>query len=114
VIPSSDPPSPFRPATDGVTVSLRVTPKAGRNRIEGIVAEADGGQALKVAVTAAPEDGKANAAVIALLAKAWRVPRSSLSVIQGAGARRKVLHVAGDAGALLPRLAGLVERNALR
>lgn len=86
-------------------MSVRVAPRAGRNRIEGPVAEADGGIALKVAVTAPPEDGKANDAVIALLAKAWRLPKSGFRVIHGATTRRKLLHVAGDPKALMERLA---------
>lgn len=97
--------SPYRATADGVTVSVRVVPRAGRDRIEGIAAEADGGAALKLAVTAPPEDGKANDAVIALLAKAWRLPKGSFRVVRGATARRKLLHVAGDPAALMDRLA---------
>lgn len=111
MVPPSAPSSPFRPAADGVTVALRVVPKAGRNRIEGTVAEADGGVALKISVTAPPEEGRANAAVIALLARAWRLPKSRLRVIQGAGGRRKVLHVEGEAGPLLARLARLMAED---
>ena len=82
-------PSPFGAAADGVRLRLRVQPRARRNQVDGLVAEADGGVALKVAVTAAPEDGKANAAVIALLAKAWGLPKSAFTVVAGAptGAR---------------------------
>ena len=85
-------------------MSVRVAPRAGRNRIEGIVAEADGSVALKVAVTAPPEDGKANDAVVALLAKAWRLPKGAFRVVHGATARRKVLHVAGDPTVLMERV----------
>ena len=100
----ADAASPYRATADGVTVSVRVAPRAGRNRIDGVVAEADGGAALKVAVTAPPEDGKANDAVIALLAKAWRLPKASFRVVRGATARRKTLHVEGDPKALMDRL----------
>ena len=56
-----------------------------------------GAAALQVAVTAVPEDGRANKAVTALLAKCWRVPRTSVAVVQGATDRRKLLLVrAGD------------------
>jgi len=82
-----------------------VRPRAGRQRIEGVVADGASGRALKVAVTAAPEGGKANAAVMALLARAWRVPKTSLHIAQGAADRRKVVHVAGETEALLARLA---------
>ncbi len=95
---------PFRTSQDGVTVALRVTPKASANRVHGVAVEADGASVLKVAVTAAPRDGKANAALIRLLAKAWKFPKTSLSVTSGAISRRKVVHIAGEPGALLARL----------
>jgi uncharacterized protein (TIGR00251 family) len=95
-------------ASDGVRVALRVMPKSSANRILGCAGEADGGRVLKVAVTAAPEDGKANEAVIALLAKAWQLPKRDLSIATGAAARRKLLHVAGDPKILLPRLRDMI------
>ena len=81
-----------------------MTPKASRSRIAAPVEEADGGRAVRVWVTAPPEGGKANAAVLKLLAKSWRVPKSSLRVVRGAGDRRKVVEIAGDPETLLPRL----------
>jgi uncharacterized protein (TIGR00251 family) len=97
--------SPFSAAADGVRVRLRVQPRARRSRIEGVVPEADGGVALKVAVTAAPEDGKANAAVIALLADAWEVAKSRLTVVAGAADRRKTISLQGDPRRLMQALA---------
>ena len=55
---------------------------------------------IRVSVTAAPEDGKANAAVIALLAKTWRVPRRAITVIRGSAARHKTIRIEGDPAAL--------------
>ncbi len=56
-------------------------------------------------MTAVPEDGRANKAVTALLAKRWRLPRSAIAVIQGATDRRKVLLLrSDDPAALAPRL----------
>jgi len=92
--------SPLTRADDGVRVALRVTPKARRTRVDGLIADADGGIAVKLSVTAAPEDGKANAAVVGLLAREWRVPKSAIEIVVGAAARRKVAHVAGAPGAL--------------
>ena len=83
-----------------MTVSLRVTPRAVKDKIAGLAPAAEGEVELKIGVTARPEDGKANVAVIKLLAKAWKVPKSSLSIIKGATDRRKVVLVAGDATAL--------------
>ncbi|MBW7850934.1 MAG: DUF167 domain-containing protein [Rhodospirillales bacterium] len=89
---------------DGLRVPVRLTPKASRERIDGIVAEADGTLVLKAAVTAVPEDGKANAALVKLLAKAWRMPKSAITIVAGATDRRKVLHLSGDPDDLRRRL----------
>ena len=59
---------------------------------------------LKVAVTVPAEDGKANAAVIALLAAEWHLPRSTFDVAQGATARDKVLSISGEPAALADRI----------
>ena len=106
-LPSSRPASrPYAVSASGLSLSLRVTPKARRNRIDGIADDADGGTALKVAVTAAPEDGKANAAVIALLAKEWRLPKSAFTVTRGGGNRRKTVAIEGDGAALKEKIDG--------
>jgi len=96
--------SPFTPSAAGLRVAVRLTPKASRDRIEGARAEADGGTVLKVSVTAVPEDGKANAALIKLLAKEWRLPKSAFDVVQGATDRRKTLLITGDSADLRTRL----------
>jgi uncharacterized protein (TIGR00251 family) len=73
---------------------VRVTPRAARNEIAG---ERDG--VLLVRVTAAPEGGKANAAVCRVIAKALRVGASHVSVIRGAGSRDKLLRIDGRSDA---------------
>lgn len=102
---------PFAAAADGLRVRLKVAPRAGCNRVDGLVPDADGEMALKVAVTAPPEDGKANAAVVKLLAAEWRVPKSTIQVVLGAADRRKVLHLAGDPAALGRLLGGWLARQ---
>lgn len=97
-------PSPFRVTARGVRVAVRVNPRAARSRIEGIAAEADGGAVVRVAVTAPPADGKANAAVLDVLAEAWRVKPSALALAAGATGRRKTIEVAGDPAMILARL----------
>ena len=87
---------PFTAVADGLRVRVRLTPKAARDRVQGVVRDGDGNAALKVAVTAPPERGKANAALIKLLARAWRVPKSDLTLVAGHRDRRKALHLAGD------------------
>ena len=94
---------PFVRAPGGVRVRLKVSPKAARNRVGGVFAGGEGA-ALKVGVTAAPEGGKANAAVIKLLAREWRLPRSRLHVAAGAASRSKTVLVEGDPGTVLAQL----------
>lgn len=77
-------------------------------RILGVAEEADGARVLKVAVSAPPEDGKANAALIELLARALKVPRGAVSIAAGAASRRKLVDIAGDPDALRPRLRALL------
>jgi uncharacterized protein (TIGR00251 family) len=95
---------PFRAVADGVRVRLKVAPRSKREQIGGLVDEPDGGQALKVAVTAAPENGKANEAVIALLAREWGVAKSAIWVVTGATDRRKLMEIRGPSQELLAKL----------
>lgn len=90
----------------GVTVQLRVQPRARRLALE-VTPEG----ALKAAVTAAPEDGKANDAVVALLAQAWRLPKSTFEIVRGGTAREKTLMVAGDPAVLADRIAEWMHKN---
>ena len=83
---------------------LKVTPKAKRNQFGGLLDEPDGGKALKVSVTAAPESGKANDAVVALLAREWGVAKSAISVVAGATDRRKIVEIRGQSAELMQRL----------
>ena len=98
------PAPPYTITERGLTLAVRLTPKAGRTRIEGLASEPRGGSVIKVAVTAAPESGKANAVLIKLLAKEWRLPKTSIAIQRGATARRKTLAIAGDGRKLAARL----------
>jgi uncharacterized protein (TIGR00251 family) len=97
----------YRRTTDGISLSLRVTPKARRNAIEGLRDGADG-PLLAVAVNAPPEDGKANAAVIDLIAKALGLPKSAVTLAQGGKSRQKTLQISGPADALAAALDALI------
>lgn len=97
------------PAPGGVRVHLRVAPKASRDAVAGIMRDGDGRDRIKLSVTAVPEDGKANAAVVRLLAKAWALPKSSIDIVAGGADRSKVLLVAGETGDLLARLGAWVD-----
>ena len=100
----------FAHVPGGVRVRLKVSPKAAQNRVRGVFA-GDQGAALKVGVTAAPEGGKANAAVIKLLARKWRLPRSRIHVAAGAASRGKTVMVEGDPGILLAHLNRWMDGN---
>lgn len=88
----------------GVRAAIKVTPRAATNGVRGIEVDDDGRAYLAVRVNAPPEAGKANAALIKLLAKRWRLPQRQLEVISGAGARRKVLQIEGAPDELIARL----------
>ncbi|MCH8112172.1 MAG: DUF167 domain-containing protein, partial [Proteobacteria bacterium] len=88
--------SPFQRVEDGVAVAVHLTPKASRASIEGIADAPGGGYVLRVKVTAAPEKGKANAALLKLLAKEWGVAPSRLGLVSGHKDRRKRVLLEGD------------------
>lgn len=98
-----------RAAPDGLILCLRVTPNAGRDAIEGAETRADGSQVLRLRVAAVPDKGRANAAVLALLAKALGVPKSRLTLLSGETSRTKTVLVAGDAVALAPLVEALAD-----
>ncbi len=87
-------------------VSVRLTPRARRERIEGVA-----GGALRVSVTAPAAENRANEALLQLLAKKWRLPRRDLSLAAGAKNRNKIVHIAGGAGELMARLGAALEEK---
>lgn len=97
----------LRTGPDGTSFRVRLTPKGGRDALEGWAKASDGSEHLKARVRAAPEDGKANAALLALLAKELDVAKSALALVSGEKARLKTVRVAGDTAALGTRLNGL-------
>ena len=82
-------------------ISVRLTPKASRNEIKGWARDADGDPVLKVSVTAVPENGKANEALIALLSKSWKIPKRDITIIRGETDRNKALLIKGFSEGLL-------------
>jgi uncharacterized protein (TIGR00251 family) len=94
----------FRIATGKITFAVRLTPKAARDAIEGWQQGADGLKYLKARVSAAPHDGKANEALVELLARSLGVAKSKVKIVSGASARIKRVEVQDDAPALAARL----------
>jgi uncharacterized protein (TIGR00251 family) len=99
---------PYAATPLGLTLRVKVTPKAAADRVTGIVIYADGAPWLKVAVTAPADRGRANAAVIRLLAERLDVPRSAIRLAQGETSRQKTIVISGDAAALAVRLEALL------
>ena len=95
---------PWTATSEGLRLSVRLTPRGGRDGIDGIEVLADGRAVLKARVRAAPSEGEANAALIALLARSLSVSRSSVTLAAGSTARLKTLQIAGEASALAARL----------
>ena len=87
---------PWRYSAAGVSVSLRVTPRGGRDEIDGIETLANGRSVVKVRVRAIAEGGEANRAVTELLAKSLGVPKASIRLLSGATSRTKQIAVDGD------------------
>ena len=87
---------PWRYSAGGISVALRVTPRGGRDDIDGIETLADGRRVVKVRVRAVAEGGEANRAVTELLAKALHVPKARVRLLSGATSRLKQIAVDGD------------------
>ncbi len=87
---------PWRYSPAGVSVSLRVTPRGGRDEIYGIETLANGRSVVKMRVRAIAEGGEANRAVIELLAEALGVPKTSVRLLAGATSRVKQVAIDGD------------------
>jgi uncharacterized protein YggU (UPF0235/DUF167 family) len=96
-------PHAWFPVAGGIRLRVRVTPRGGRDAVEGLGADADEAPHLKIRVAAAPVDGDANAAVEKLLAKWLGVPKTSVEVVGGETIRLKTVMIDGDPVQLLHR-----------
>jgi uncharacterized protein (TIGR00251 family) len=87
---------PWRYSTAGISIALRVTPRGGRDEIDGLETLANGRTVVKMRVRAIAEGGAANRAVVELLATALGVPKAKVRVLSGATSRLKQIAVDGD------------------
>jgi uncharacterized protein (TIGR00251 family) len=102
---------PWRYSTGGVSVALRVTPRGGRDDIDGVETLANGRSVVKVRVRAIAEGGEANRAVTELLAKALRVPKAKVRLLSGATSRMKQIAIDGDPAKLGEALRVLISKQ---
>ena len=87
---------PWRYSTGGISIALRVTPRGGRDDIDGVETLANGRAVVKVRVRAIAEGGEANRAVTELLAKALGVPKAKVKILSGVTSRLKQVAIDGD------------------
>lgn len=100
---------PFKPDARGGSLYLRVTPKSARPGIAGLFEGVDGKVSLQIKVTAQPEKGKANEAVIDFLAETLRLPRKAFTLTAGETSRLKTVHIAGNPTAIEQTLSQLIQ-----
>lgn len=91
---------PWSAVPGGIMLTVRLTPKAGSDAIDGIETMADGRAVLKARVRAAPSDGEANTALVKLLARTFGVAPRAVELVAGDTARVKRLRIFGDMAAL--------------
>jgi uncharacterized protein (TIGR00251 family) len=99
---------PWAVQPTGLLLIIRLTPKSGRDALEGIAVLADGSAVLKARVRAAPSDGEANAALVTLLAKSLGVAPGQIAVVSGATSRVKRVMIGGGGVALAAALKKIV------
>jgi uncharacterized protein (TIGR00251 family) len=95
--------------SDHVRLTVRLTPNGGRDAMDGWETGADGEGHLKARVSDPPDKGKANKALIVLVAKAAGVAKSAVSLVSGDTQRKKILRIDGDPEDLQHRIEKLLE-----
>jgi uncharacterized protein YggU (UPF0235/DUF167 family) len=100
---------PWKHAAQGLLVTIRLTPRGGRDALGAVEILADGKAVLTARVRAAPTEGEANQALTRLMAKTLKVPPSRVSIAQGAASRIKTMLIEADGERLLRILAALAE-----
>jgi len=106
---SSD--APWHLVPGGVALTVRLTPKGGRDSIDGVEQLADGRSVVKARVHAAPHEGEANDALVRMIAKMVGAPPRDVTLAGGATARVKRLVISGDGPTIVAALEKLVERR---
>jgi uncharacterized protein len=103
---------PWASSADGLLVTVRLIPKAGRDSIDGMTHLSDGRAVLRARVSAAPSEGEANSALARLIAKTLRVAPRDVTVVGGATSRIKRILIKGDVGSVVAALEKIGEAAA--
>jgi uncharacterized protein (TIGR00251 family) len=101
---------PWAVGADGLSLTVRLTPKGGRDSIDGVEVLSDGRAVLKARVRAAPTDGEANDALVRFLAKTFGVAPREVQLVAGATSRIKRLTVRGNGASLASALEKIVTK----
>jgi uncharacterized protein len=107
----SDDAVPFVRREGQTSLRVRVTPRAAHSGVGGVCRDAEGRAALAVRVTAPPDKGKANRAVIATLAKSLKLAKSRFTITGGLAERNKIIAIAGDPAEFETALRGLLNTD---
>ncbi|MDV7341660.1 DUF167 family protein [Terasakiella sp. A23] len=102
---------PFTLCENGLKLYVRLTPKAKKTALNGVMIDEDDQPVLKASVTTVPEKGKANAALIKLLCKEWKLAKSDIEIIAGQLNRHKTLLLKAEPQALQQRLTEWMKQN---
>lgn len=100
---------PYKLFDDHIRLAIRLTPNGGRDSVEGVELNGNGDAHLKVRVSDVPEKGKANKALIAVLAKRIGIAKSAIKLISGDTARQKILRIDGDPEDLKEKITSMIE-----
>lgn len=104
---------PWRGTDYGLLLAVRVTPRGGRDAIDGVAVGSNGMAVLRVRVAAPPDGGAANEAVRRLLGRTLGRPPSAVTIVSGAAGRTKTVRLAGDAALLERALAPFAMKEML-
>lgn len=97
----------YRRVAGGLELFVRLTPKSSRDAVEGVETASDGRAHLKARVRAVPEKGKANQALVKLIASTLGVPARDVEIVSGDTARLKTVRISGDPETLEESVRGL-------
>ena len=99
----------YRKQAGALVVTVRLTPKAHRDVIDGIGVLSDGNEVVQARVRAPPAEGEANAALVRLFARELKVPKSAIAIVAGQSQRLKQVRIAGEPEDLARRIGALTQ-----